>query len=104
MDIKKCIGLKIKELRKSRNLSQEKLSEMIDISQNALSLIETGDNFFTADTLERLLIALDVEPEQLFNFKHYQPKQKLMDEIVSMLEKQPDKISDIYKITKALTL
>ena len=104
MNIKKCIGQKIKELRKRKGFSQEKLSEMIDISQNALSLIENGENFFTSDTLEKLITAFDIEPEELFNFKHLQPKDNLMEEIIKMLENQPDKIQDIYKITRALTL
>ena len=53
MDIKKAIGKRIKEVRKSRGLSQKKLAEMVDIAQNTLSYIETGDNFFTAETLEK---------------------------------------------------
>ena len=51
MDIKSNLGIRIKELRKQRRLSQEKLAELVDISQNALSYIETGDNFCSADTL-----------------------------------------------------
>lgn len=53
MDIKKSLGTRIKELRKQRSLSQEKLAELVEISQNALSYIETGDNFCTAETLEK---------------------------------------------------
>lgn len=52
MNIKQLIGLRIKELRKAKHLSQEKLAEMLDISQNALSYIEMGENFFTSETLE----------------------------------------------------
>lgn len=104
MNIKKCIGKRIKELRKQRNLSQEKLAEILDISQNGLSCIERGENFFTSETLEKLLHVLGVEPEDLFNFKAFQPNDDLMNEIVAMLQRQPDKIQDVYKITRALTL
>ena len=104
MNIKKCIGQRIKELRKRNGLSQEKLAEKLDISQNAMSFIENGKNFITSDTLEKLLTVFEVEPEELFNFKSFQPRTDLMREIISMLEKQPDKITDIYKITRALTL
>ncbi len=92
MSIKKYIGKRIKEIRKSKHLSQEQLSEMLDISQNALSYIETGENFFSA------------EPYELFNFDHLQSHDNLLGEIVKMLEENPDKVQDIYKITKALTL
>ena len=104
MNIKRCVGQRIKELRKNKHISQEKLSEMLDISQNALSYIEPGENFFTSDTLEKLVNALEIEPQELFNFSHLQPKDDLINEIVKMLEQKPDKVQDIYKITKALII
>ena len=103
MNIKKLIGRRIKELRKSRHFSQEQLAEMLDISQNALSYIETGENFFSSDTLEKLINALEIEPQELMTFAHLQSSDKLLNEIVEMLNKNPDKIKDIYKITKAIT-
>ena len=103
MNIKKLIGHRIKELRKSRHFSQEQLAEMLDISQNALSYIETGENFFSSDTLEKLINALEIEPQELMTFAHLQSSDNLLNEIVEMLHKNPDKIKDIYKITKAIT-
>lgn len=103
MNIKQLIGLRIKELRKAKHLSQEKLAEMLDISQNALSYIEMGENFFTSETLEKLATALNVQPNEIFSFNHLDKKENLLDEIVQMLEKNPDKIQEIYKITKAIT-
>lgn len=102
MNIKKLIGHRIKELRKSRHFSQEQLAEMLDISQNALSYIETGENFFSSDTLEKLINALEIEPQELMTFAHLQSSDKLLNEIVEMLNKNPEKIKDIYKITKAI--
>ncbi len=104
MNIKKFIGKRIKELRKIRHLSQEQLAEKIDINQNALSYIETGENFFSAETLEKLISALDVEPSELFEIKHLQKDEQLLDEIVRMLRENPNKIKDIYKITRSLVL
>ena len=103
MNIKQLIGLRIKELRKAKHLSQEKLAEMLDISQNALSYIEMGENFFTSETLEKLATALDVQPNEIFSFQHLEKKENLLNEIVQMLEKNPNKIQEIYKITKAIT-
>ena len=87
MNIKKCIGKRIKEIRKNKHLSQEQLSEMLDISQNALSYIETGENFFSAETLEKLISALDIEPSELFEIKHLQKYEQLLDEIFRMFKK-----------------
>ena len=37
MNIKQLIGLRIKELRKAKHLSQEKLAEMLDITKRILT-------------------------------------------------------------------
>ena len=55
MSIKLEIGKQIKKLRIDNGYTQEKLSELIGISQRALSSIESGKNFISAETLENLL-------------------------------------------------
>lgn len=102
MELKKNIGKRIKEIRKQRGLSQEKLAEMVDIEQHTLSYIETGNNFFTAETLEKIIKALEIEPQELFNFGHQKSPSDLIVEINKMLETNPDKIQEIYKIIKAI--
>ena len=44
MGIKKELGKKIKRIRLAKGYTQDKLSEMVDISQKALSSIEVGEN------------------------------------------------------------
>lgn len=102
MNIKKEIGRRIKEIRKSRGLSQEKLSEMVDIAQNTLSYIENGDNFFTAETLEKLISTLKITPSELFEFGHFKNNDELIEEINIILNKNPEKIPEFYKILKAI--
>ena len=102
MNIKNKLGLRIKEIRKQRHLSQEKLAELVDISQNALSYIENGEHFFTAETLEKIIKALDIEPQELFNFNHFKNKEEQLKEINILLNKNPEKIPEFYKILKAI--
>lgn len=102
MDIKKNIGLRIRELRKKRKLSQEQLAEMINIAQNTLSYIENGENFFTAETLEKLILSLEIEPQELFEFNHQKNIEEIITEINSILQKNPDKIKEIYRIIKTI--
>lgn len=104
MDLKQKIGKRIKELRKSRKLSQERLSELADIAQNSLSNIETGDNFFTAETLEKLAKALEIEPQELFNFGHLKSNEKMLGEINTLLKTHSEKIPEVYRIVKAIIL
>ena len=53
MGIKKELGKQIKRLRIANGYTQEKLSELIEISQRALSSIELGNNFATAETIDK---------------------------------------------------
>lgn len=54
MDKKKLLGRRIKELIKKKNISQEKLAELIGIEPTALSNIVTGRNYPLMSTLEKL--------------------------------------------------
>ena len=54
MGIKSELGQKIRRMRLKRNLTQEELAEKVDINQRTLSGIELGENFVTAETLDKL--------------------------------------------------
>ena len=53
-------GLKVKTLREHRNLSQSELAELVDISDNTLSNIETGRYYPRMDTFVAMGEALNV--------------------------------------------
>ena len=103
MNIKQKLGLRIKELRKQRKLSQEKLSEMIDISQNSLSKIEIGDNFVSSETLEKLLQSLNVSIQEFFDFEHVKDSSDLITDINEYIKKlDKEKLVLLHKILQAM--
>lgn len=105
MGIKKEFGQKIRRMRLKKGLTQEKLAELIDVSQRTLSGIETGDSFVTAETFDRLVSALNTTPEDLFFISHLKPVSELKNEIISALstfEDEPQKIEFLYKIVQLL--
>ena len=59
-------GLNLKRYRKEERLSQEELSERVDISVKHLSKIERGLTFVSADLLEKLSDNLGVSVARLF--------------------------------------
>lgn len=85
-NIKILFGRKIKECRKKRNLTQAQLAEMVHIDDKHISCIENGKNFPSADLLERLSNALNVEPKNLFEFYYLQDYEDLKSDIISMLD------------------
>ena len=96
--IKKELGEKIKFYRKKSGLTQEQLAEKIDFSCRSLSFLECGVNFVTAETLEKLCVALNVTPKQLFDFDYNQNSKNIKSDINHLIEKNPEKLNDIYKI------
>ena len=66
MEIKTLFGLNLKRYRKEGQLSQEELSEKVDISAKHLSKIERGLTFVSADLLEKLSDNLGVSVARLF--------------------------------------
>lgn len=62
MTLKKHFGQKLKEIRLSLGLSQEKLSEMIDIqSVDTISRYENGTRFPSAEKLEKIKEVLNLK-------------------------------------------
>ncbi|MFS9233584.1 transcriptional regulator [Streptococcus sp. HMSC073D05] len=58
----------IKEVRKQKQLSQAALAEMVGVSRNTISSIETGQFNPTAKLALIFCIALDKKFEELFYF------------------------------------
>lgn len=106
MDIKREIGAKIKRLRNKRGLTQEKFAEKINISTYTLIGIETGKNFMTAQTMEKIIECLGITVDELFNVEHLKPTNELLEEIhhiIDSIKDDKDKVEEIYKILKAIT-
>lgn len=102
MNIKKLLGKRIQEIRKSRRLTQEKVAEIIDIETGSLSNIENGKYYPTAENLEKILKVLNISPEKLFQFEYLQDPENLITEINEILRQNPQKVKEIYKIVKVL--
>ena len=68
MDGKLILKNRLKEVRTERDLSQSALAELVGVSRNTISSIETGQFNPTAKLALVLCIALDKKFEELFYF------------------------------------
>ena len=68
MDDKLILRNRIKEARQNKGLSQESLANLVGVSRNTISSIETGQFSPTAKLALVLCIALDEKFENLFYF------------------------------------
>jgi len=104
MKTKILLGARIKELRKDKGLTQDQLSETINIDPKHLSRIEVGGSFPSLDALERMADALHVEIKDFFEFEHQEKTRKEMKEKINILLKEAgtDKLKLILKIIRAV--
>ena len=68
MDEKVILKNNLKAMRQAKKLSQAQLAELVGVSRNTISSIETGQFNPTAKLALVLCIALDVKFEDLFYF------------------------------------
>ena len=68
MDDKLILHNRLKEARSEKKLSQAQLAELVGVSRNTISSIETGQFNPTAKLALVLCIALDKKFEELFYF------------------------------------
>ena len=68
MDEQLILKNKLKEIRAEKSLSQSELAEMVGVSRNTISSIETGQFSPTAKLALILCIALDKKFEDVFHF------------------------------------
>ena len=68
MEDKLILKNRLKEIRSERGLSQAQLAEMVGVSRNTISSIETGQFNPTAKLALVLCIALEKQFEEIFYF------------------------------------
>ena len=69
ISFKEAFGKNLKDVRKSKGITQESLAEMVGIHPRQVSKIETGEHFPNSTTLENICIALSISLKELFNFE-----------------------------------
>jgi len=87
MNEKECLGLKIRTIRKSKKMTQEELSEIVDISPRQMVKIEMGQAYPSVGTLKNIAQALDIPIQSLFETDCYDKTENLKQKIIDKLHK-----------------
>ena len=74
---KNLLGLRLKELRKQKGMSQELLAEESGLSLRTIQRIENGETNPTGESLKRLSNALNVNPDELIDWSIKEDKRYL---------------------------
>lgn len=99
MDLKKDFGLRLKELRTKKGITQYQLAEMVGVDPKHMSHIETGRSFPKADLIEKFAKALDINYMNLFKSEHLLERDMIIDKLETYIKKSSDdELKIIYKI------
>lgn len=99
---KTLLGARIKELRRTRSLSQEQLAELVGLAPKFISRIEVGRSSPSLETIENIARALQVEIRDLFEFVHLQPGEITPQAIQELLQDMDDKTArTVFKMVRA---
>ena len=92
-DLRAIFCKNLKKCRTFKGLSQAKLAEILDISPNFISDIESGKRWVSSDTLVNLAEVLGVEVYEFLRPQH-DPEDELTEFIKSYTEKAVSSASE----------
>lgn len=95
----KKFGQRLRTLRKACGLSQEKFAEKLNLSTNTISTIETGKTFIKYPTLKNICKALNITPEELFNWGN-EPDELLAEIMICAKTLTPAQQKQLIEIIK----
>ena len=101
---KELLGGRIRELRKGQNMTQERLSELVDVDPRYISRIEIGNCFPSLEKLVAISQALQAEMRDLFDYEPQTGDLNIKDEMEGLINSVEDEKQKklILKITKAV--
>ena len=97
------VGSRIRELRKSRNLTQTQLSEKIGVLQSDLSRMEKGEYKVGLDTLFKILGVFDLDMASFFDENavgSQQDDRQLWKDYLSLPEDARREVRDFIQFKK----
>ena len=97
------IGRKLKEIRISKNLTQEYIANMADVNVSHISNIENNRVKVSLSTLVQICNALNITVDYILAEEYKQPSSAIEQEILHELNLCSDETKEqILKIVKAL--
>ena len=103
MDFPVKLGKRIKELRKSAALSQDKAAEQAGISGKYLGEIERGEVNVSVAILANLASVLQTDLSDLLSFGHHATRKELQTKIFNQVTNATDdEIRLIYRILNSV--
>lgn len=101
MDVREMIGIRIRNIRANKGLTQEALAEKMGMGPKYVSGIERGKENPTLNTFVRIAECLEVPIGELFDFLEFEDPSKLTSRIREMIKGADEQ--DLKRIAKIVS-
>lgn len=105
-ELRQLIGTRIRAMRNAKGLTQQKLADIAGLDYRYIGALERGERNFSIDTLEKVLLALNIDiSELMFASSHNSDsvKQQAIDEfIINIRTLDNEQMKAIQKINNEL--
>jgi len=109
-DFLRLVGEQLRQIREAKKLTQAQVAERTGndgFSKSRVSDIERGQTNISLKTLESLMKALDISPNELFNFEPLYMSQEIEDKKMmvdlhkyTLMERDMDEVKYVVRTTK----
>lgn len=65
--LRNSVGERIRAIRKAKGLTQQQLAELSGLDDAYIGSLERGERNFSIDTLEKILLGLEIHPLEIFH-------------------------------------
>lgn len=104
MDVLSNVGNRIRDIRKSKNLSQQQLADLARTHYSYIGDLERGNRNITLQSLEKIASALEVDISDFFIYQYHSKKSQsnptlveIMDLLLEINETNQKKVLNILK-------
>lgn len=94
------IGKKIREIRKKRKFSQEKLAEIVSMNHRSILRLENSKGVPTLETINKIAEALEVNIEDFFQSDEELSKEEIIEKINRIMDRL--ETADLQKFYKTI--
>ena len=103
MGVIDSLGLRIKELRKKKKLTQDELSEKAGITGKYMGMIERGEVNVSVKILENLAEVLGVQVADFFEFENQVSPEEQRERLLEMVKNASDsELKLLFKVANTL--
>jgi transcriptional regulator with XRE-family HTH domain len=82
-DIRKLVGIKIREIRKKRGFTQDELAEKVSLTGKFIGAIERGDNSASLAKLEVIAKVLDCDLRHFYEIDYLESSDKDLNTLLN---------------------